>query len=77
MRAGALRPRRLGVGAVATVAAVWADELAMQTVHLVAADLALLTRGIHQFSDVLRLLRALLVHLRKYTGAVLPRQRRF
>ena len=75
MRADALGPRRLGIGAVATVAAVGADELAMQTVHLVAADLALLTRGVQYLSGGLRLLRALLVHRIEYTGAALSRQR--
>jgi hypothetical protein len=75
VRADALGPRRLGIGAVATVAAVGADELAMQAVHLVAADLALLTRGVKCLG--LRLLRALLVHRTEYTDAARPRQRRF
>ena len=36
----------LGIGAVAAVAAVGADELTMQPVHLRAADLAVLARGL-------------------------------
>ena len=45
----------LGIGAVATVAAVGADELTMKAVHLRAADLALPT-GRLGCVDALRLL---------------------
>jgi hypothetical protein len=73
MRADALGPRRLRIGAVATVAAVGTDELAMEAVHLRATDLAVFTRRF-QYLGGLRLLCTLCVHFLKYT--VRPRQRR-
>jgi hypothetical protein len=70
VRAGARCPRRrLGIGAVSPVAAVGADELAVQPVHLRAADLALLARGLRSFG-CLRLLRLIFAHLPEYTGAL-------
>ena len=51
----------LRVGAVAAVAAVGTDELAMEAVHLRATDLAVLPRRFQGFRG-LHLLRVLVVH---------------
>jgi hypothetical protein len=55
----------LRVGAVAAVAAVGTDELAMEAVHLRATDLAVLTRR-SQYLGGLRLMCALFVHTPEY-----------
>ena len=52
----------LRVGAVAAVAAVGTDELAMEAVHLRATDLAVLSRR-YQCLRSLHLLHALFVHM--------------
>ena len=59
---------RLRVGAVATVAAVGANELAVEAVHLRAANLAILARRLESLRG-LGLLRLLLTHGFQYTGA--------
>ena len=69
MRAGASGSRRgLGIGAVAAVAAVGADELAVETIHLRVADLTPLTRGFQCLRGS-RLFYLLFAHLSKYKGA--------
>jgi hypothetical protein len=55
----------LRVGAVAAVAAVGTDELAMEAVHLRAADLAVLPRRSQYFGG-LRLLCTLFIHTPEY-----------
>jgi hypothetical protein len=61
----------LRVGAVAAVAAVGTDELAMEAVHFRATDLAVLTRRPQYFGG-LRLLCALFVHILEYTATASP-----
>src|SRR3712207_1825748 len=58
----------LWVGAVAAVAAVGADELAMKAVHLRATDLTVFTRRSQYFGG-LRLLCALFIHTPECTVA--------
>jgi hypothetical protein len=58
----------LRIGAVAAVAAVGADELAVQPVHLRAADLAVFAGGLQRLPGFV-LLRLFFAHLEEYTGA--------
>jgi hypothetical protein len=74
-RTGPRGPRRLRVGAVAAEAAVGTDELAVEAVHLRAADLAVFTRRF-EYLGGLRLLCTLFVHLSQYKGKARPRHRR-
>jgi hypothetical protein len=61
----------LRIRAVAAVAAIGTDELAMEAVHLRATDLALLARRF-QYLGGPRLLCALFIHIPEYTATARP-----
>jgi hypothetical protein len=67
VRASTHNARRLRIGAVAAVAAVGTDELAMEAIHLRATYLTVLTRR-PEYLGGLRLLCAFFVHVLKYTA---------